>query len=179
MKCYPRWRWIFTVGLLITVSSVFLPFRIPIWTDHYSSELGLGIEGVVDSVDIPLTIFPGDSVAVTVIFDDSAIVEYCDVYILVNYWYPTKFVSEAAFRFGNQAEISCTVSWGDVRLIPVFVTGFILRIFYSGSNMVQVETTITKHTNVLAYSGVSIMIFSIALVLIPRVRLKLQTKNQS
>lgn len=179
MKRYPQLRWLFVVGLLITISSIFVPLRVPIWVDHHSLELGLGIEGVADYIDISLLIIPGDSADVTVIFDDSAIVEYCDVYILINYQYPTKYVSEAAYRFSNQSEISCVVSWGDVRLIPVLVTGFILRIFYSGSNMVQVETTITKHVDVLTYGGVGIMIFSIALVLVPIIRLRLQKKPQS
>ncbi|MHA1904252.1 MAG: hypothetical protein ACW977_09800 [Candidatus Thorarchaeota archaeon] len=176
MKRYPRPRRLFIVGLLITISSVFLPFRAPIWTNHYSNELGLGIEGVPDSVDIPLTIFPGDSVAVTV--DDSAIERYCDIYILINYQYPTKFVSEAAYRFSSQSEISCVVSWGDVRLIPVLVTGFVLRIFYSGSNLIQAETTITNHANVITYGGVSTLLLSITLALIPQVRSKLKNTTE-
>ena len=176
MKRLPRSRWLLAAGLLIVLSAGFLPLRIPIWTNQYSFELGPGIDGFPDSVDFPLSIFFGEAVDMVIEFNDSALQEYCDVYVLVNYQYPTKFVSEAALRFSNQSEISCTISWEDVRLIPVFVTGFLVRVFYSGSNIVQVSAVFTRHANIITYSGFSFMAFSVAIVLIPMLLSKIKEK---
>jgi len=95
---------------------------------------------------------------VIVEFDSSATTDDCVVWALVFYQYPTKTIIETAIRFEEQREVSFEFGWADVSLIPVFVTGFMIRLFYSGTDSVSVDVVVTSLTNLVTLTGLGFLV---------------------
>ncbi|MFX0107462.1 MAG: hypothetical protein ACFE7R_04195, partial [Candidatus Hodarchaeota archaeon] len=159
MKRLPRTWWLIVVGLILITTGGFVPVRIPFWKQQNTFPIG-PVDSSSESIDIRLNLLPGESAAVTVNFDDTAVLSDCLVWALVNYQYPTKSISETALRFEGEGDISFTFGWAHVRLIPIFVTGFVIRLFYLGYNQISVNTTVTRLGNLLTYSGLGIIVIS-------------------
>jgi hypothetical protein len=166
MKHLARPKLLLVVGVLFVLTGNFLPIRIPVLSSQHTYEIGPGGSSP-DSVDIPIGIFYCKSVSVTVEFDSSATPDDCLVWALVNYQYPTKGISEAAIRLEGQREMSFTFGWENVRLIPIFVTGFLVRIFYFGTESVSVDVSITRLGNLVTLTGLGILVILTAIVLKP------------
>jgi hypothetical protein len=132
------------------------------------------------SVDIPLRISYGESVRVIVEFDSSATPDDCRVWALVHYQYPTKVIIETAIRLERQREVSFTFGWDNVRLIPVFVTGFIVRLFYLGTDSVSVDVVVTSLTNLVTLTGLGFLVTLAVAILKPAIinRFGKQKKQQ-
>ncbi|MDH4213945.1 MAG: hypothetical protein OEV85_08490 [Candidatus Thorarchaeota archaeon] len=162
MKNLSRPRQLLLLGLVLLLVGSLLQIRFPLWTSQYTFEISAS-----GSIDIPVSLLYGESLEIRVSFNESADPEDCWVWALVNYQYPTKGISETALRFEGQREVDFTFGWEDVRLIPVFVTGFVLRLFYYGTNTVAVDVIITSLTNMIVATGVGLLSISATMVLIP------------
>jgi hypothetical protein len=166
LKHFARPKLLFVVGVLFVLIGNFLSIRVPVLSSQHTYEIGPGGFSP-DSVDIPLGIFYGESVSVIVEFDSSATPGDCLVWALVNYQYPTKGISEAAIRLEGQREMYFTFGWENVRLIPIFVTGFLVRIFYFGTESVSVDVSITRFGNLVTLTGLGLLIILAAIILKP------------
>ena len=168
MKRLSRTQWLLVVGLLLFLSGNFLPIRFPLWSSQYTFEIGPW-DSSSESVDIPLSIFYGESVSVIVEFDSSATPDDCWVWALVNYQYPTKGIGETAIRLEGQREVGFTFGWENVRLIPVFVTGFIVRLFYLGTESVSVDVVVTRLVNLVTLTGLGFLVILTVTILKPAI----------
>lgn len=168
MKHFTKPKVLLVVGVLFVLTGNFLAVRVPVLDSQHTYEIGPG-DSSPDSVDIPLGIFYGESVSVIVEFDSSATPDDCLVWALVNYQYPTKGISEAAIRLEGQSEMSFTFGWENVRLIPIFVTGFLVRIFYFGTESVSVDVYIIRLGNLVTLIGLGLLVILIAIVLKPAI----------
>ena len=166
MKHFTRPKLLLVVSVLFVLTGNFLPIRVPVLISQHTYEIGPGGSSP-DSVDIPLGIFYGESVSVIVEFDSSATPDDCLVWALVNYQYPTKGISEAAIRLEDQREMSFTFGWENVRLIPIFVTGFLVRIFYFGTESVSVDVSITRLGNLVTLTGLGLIVILTVIILKP------------
>ena len=164
MKHFTRPKLLLVVGVLFVLTGNFLPIRVPVLNSQHTYRIGPGGSSP-DSVDIPLGIFYGESVSVIVEFDSSTSPDDCLVWALVNYQYPTKGISEAAIRLEGQREMSFTLGWENVRLIPIFVTGFLVRIFYFGTESVSVDVSITRFGNPVTLTGLGLLVILTAIIL--------------
>ncbi|MFW9962069.1 MAG: hypothetical protein ACFFCX_00750 [Candidatus Sifarchaeia archaeon] len=153
---------------MLILSGNYLPIRFPISSNQYTFEIGPG-DSSSESVDISLSIFYGESVSVIVDFDISATPNDCWVWALVNYQYPTKGISETAIRLEGQREVSFTIGWENVRLIPVFVTGFVVRLFYYGIEHVSVDVVIARAGNLITLVGLGLVVILAAAILKPTI----------
>jgi hypothetical protein len=120
VKRFSRSKLLLAVGLFFVLIGNFLPMRVSIPIVQTSYEIGPG-DSSSESVDLPLSIFYGESVNVRVEFDSTATPDDCCVWALVNYQYPTKGVSETVIRLEGQREMSFIFGWENVRLIPFVV----------------------------------------------------------
>ncbi|MHA2265371.1 MAG: hypothetical protein ACXAEN_23530, partial [Candidatus Thorarchaeota archaeon] len=102
-----------------------------------------------------------------VVFDDAVVAADCWVWGSVDYLYPTKYVSETSIRIEGQREAHFTIGWEDVRLIPFFVIGFQVRIFYLGGMSVEVNLTVTRVANIISFTGLGLLIVCSAKVVAP------------
>ena len=179
MKRLSRFQWLLVVGLLLFLSGNFLPIRFPIWSSQYTFEIGPW-DSSSESVDIPLRISYGDSVRVIVEFDSSATTDDCVVWALVFYQYPTKGIIETAIRLEGQREVSFEFGWENVRLIPVFVTGFMVRLFYLGADSVSVDVVVTSLANLVTLTGLGVLVTLAITILKPVIinRFSRQRKQQ-
>ena len=168
MKRLSRTQWLLVVGLLLFLSGNFLPIRFPLWSSQYTFEIGPW-DSSSESVDIPLSIFYGESVSVIVEFDSSATPDDCWVWALVNYQYPKKGIGETAIRLEGQREVGFTFGWENVRLIPVFVTGFIVRLFYLGTESVSVDVVVTRLVNLVTLTGLGFLVILAVTILKPAI----------
>jgi hypothetical protein len=162
LKRLSRPKQFLVVGLFLLLAGIFLPIRFPLWTSQNTVEIGPS-----GSIDIPVNLLYGESLTIRVSFDDSADPEGCWVWALVNYQYPTKGISETALRFEGHREVDFMFGWENVRLIPIFVTGFVLRLFYYGTNTVTVDVIVTSLANVIVATGVGLISVSAAMVVVP------------
>ena len=105
--------------------------------------------------------------SVIVEFDSSAISDDCEVWALVCYQYPTQVIIEAAIRFEGQREVSFIFGWENVRLIPVFVTGFTVRLFYLGTDSVSVDVAVTSLANLITLTGLGFLVILVVPILKP------------
>jgi hypothetical protein len=166
VKSLSRSKLLLVVGLIFVLGGNYLPIRFLILSNQYTFEVGPG-DSNSESVDIPLSIIYGESVNVMVEFDSSATSDDCWVWALVNYQYPTKEIGETAIRLEGQREVSFTFGWENVRLIPVFVTGFIVRLFYWGVGIVSVNVVIARLGNLVTLSGLGLIGILAAAILKP------------
>ncbi len=166
MRRLSRSQWLLAVGLLLFLSGNFLPIRFPIWSSQYTFEIGPGDSSSM-SVDIPLRIFYSESVSVMVEFDSSATTGDCVVWALVYYQYPTKVIIETAIRLEGQREVSFAFGWENVGLIPVFVTGFMVRLFYLGTDTVSVDVVVTSLANLVTLTGLGFLVILVLPILKP------------
>jgi len=166
VKRLSRFQLLLVVGLLLFLSGNFLPIRFPIWSSQYTFEIGPW-DSSSESVDIPLRIFYGESVSVIVEFGSSATTDDCVVWALVFYQYPTKTIIETAIRFEGQREASFEFGWENVRLIPVFVTGFMVRLFYLGADSVSVDVVVTSLANLVTLTGLGFLVILVVPILKP------------
>ncbi len=157
MKRLSRPQWLLVVGLILLLSGNFLPIRFPLWSSQYTFEIGPW-DSSSESVDIPLSIFYGESVRVTVEFNSSATPDDCWVWALICYQYPTQGICHSAIRLEGQREVIFTFGWENVRLIPVFVTGFTIRLFYLGTDSVSVDVVVTSLANLVTLTGLGVLI---------------------
>ena len=65
--------------------------------------------------------------------------------------------------------MSFTFGWENVRLIPIFVTGFLVRIFYFGTESVSVDVYIIRLGNLVTLIGLGLLVILIAIVLKPAI----------
>jgi len=179
VKRLSRFQWLLVVGLILFLSGNFLPIRFPLWSSQYSFEIGPW-DSSSESVDIPFSIFYGESVRVIVEFDSSATPDDCWVRALVYYQYPTKVISDTAIRLEGQCEVSFTFGWENVRLIPVFVTGFTVSLFYTGTDSVSVDVVVTSLANLVTLTGFGFLVILVLPILKPAVisRFGKQRKQQ-
>ena len=166
MKRLSRPQWLLVVGLLLFLNGNFLPIRFPLWSSQYTFEIGPW-DSSSESVDIPLNIFYGESVSVKVEFDSSANTDDCVVWALVYYQYPTQVIIEPAIRLEGQREIIFTFGWKNVRLIPVFVTGFAVRLFYLGTDSVSVDVVVTSLANLVTLTGLGFLVILVVPIIKP------------
>jgi hypothetical protein len=89
------------------------------------------------------------------------------VWALVFYQYPTKTIIETAIRFEGQREVSFEFGWENVRLIPVFVTGFMVRLFYLGADSVSVDVVVTSLANLVTLTGLGFLVILVVPILKP------------
>ncbi len=164
MKRLSRFQGLLVAGLLLVLAGSFLPIRFPIWSSQSTLEMGLAPQ---DNIDIPVSIPHGWSLWINVIFDDSAVPEDCWVWTQVDYRYPTKYIGETAIRLEGQREVSFTFGWENVRLIPIFVTGFMVRLFYLGSETVTVNVTISSLATVATVVGLGLILVSVLVTIAP------------
>ena len=179
MKRPSRSQWFLVAGLLLFLGGNFLPIRFPLWSSQYTFEIGPG-DSSSESVDIPLKIFYGESASVKVEFDSSATTDDCVVWALVYYQYPTQVIIETAIRLEGQREVSFTFGWEDVNLIPVFVTGFMVRLFYLGTDSVSVDVVVTSLANLVTLTGLGFLVTLVVSILKPAIinRFGKQKKQQ-
>ncbi len=168
MKHFSWSKLLLVVSLIFVISGNYLPIRVPILSDQYTFEIGSGSSSS-ESVDIPLSISYGESVNVRVEFDSTATPEDCWVWALVNYQYPTKGVGETPIRLEGQREVIFTFGWENVHLIPVFVTGFVVRLFYWGVGIISVSVVITRLANLVTLAGFGLLIILIVTILKPSI----------
>ncbi len=166
MKRLSRIQLLVCFGLLLVLTGNFVPIRAPVLSIQYTYDIGSG-DSSSDSVDILLNIFYGESVSVSVEFDSSATPDDCWVWALVNYQYPTKGISETAVRLEGEREVSFIFGWENIRLIPVFVTGFTIRIFYLSTESVSVDVLITRLGNLATLTGLGLIVVLTAIILKP------------
>jgi hypothetical protein len=178
VKHLSRSKLFLIVGLLFVLIGNYLPIRFPILNIQHSFEIGPG-DFSSESVDIPLSIFYGESVSVTVEFDSFATPDDCWVWTVVNYQYPTKGVSETAIRLEGQREVSFTFGWEIVHLIPIFVTGFMVRLFYLGIDSVSVDVSILRLGNLVTLTGLGFLVILAAIILKPVITNRLGSRKNS
>lgn len=162
MKRLSRSQGLLVAGLLLVLIGSFLPIRFPIWSSQSTFEIGSS-----GSVDIPVSILYGESLGISVSFDDSAVPGYCWVWAEIYYQYPTKGVGQTAIRLEGQREVSFTFGWANVRLIPIFITRFLVRLFYWGSETVTVNVTISRLANIAAFAGLGLLVASVTIIMAP------------
>jgi hypothetical protein len=114
-----------------------------------------------------VSILYGEALAISVSFDDSAVPGYCWVWAEIDYQYPTKGIGETAIRLEGQREVDFTFGWANVRLIPIFVTRFLVRLYYWGSETVTVNVTISRLTNIATLAGLGLLVASAFVVMAP------------
>ena len=156
-----RSQGLLVAGLLLVLVGSLLPLRLPSWTSQRTFEIGSS------GVDIPVSILYGEALAISVSFDDSAVPGYCWVRAEIDYQYPTKGVGETAIRLDGQREVDFTFGWANVRLIPLFVTRFLIRLFYWGSETITVNVTISRLTNIAVFAGLGLLVASAFVVMAP------------
>ena len=166
MKRPSRSQWFLVAGLLLFLGGNFLPIRFPLWSSQYTFEIGPG-DSSSESVDIPLKIFYGESASVKVEFDSSATTDDCVVWALVYYQYPTQVIIEPAIRLEGQREVIFTFGWENVRLIPVFVTGFTVRLFYLSTDSISVDVVVTSLANLVTLTGLGFLVILVVPILKP------------
>jgi hypothetical protein len=177
VKRLSRSQWLLVAGLLLFLSGNYLPIQFPLWSTQYTHEIGPW-DSSSESVDIPLSIFYGESVSVIVEFDSSATPDDCWVWALVNYQYPTKGISETAIRLEGQREVSFTFGWENVRLIPIFVTGFVVRLFYLGIDVVSVDVVATSLVNLVTLTGLGLLVILAVTILKPAIISRFGKQNE-
>jgi len=156
-----RSQGLLVAGLLLVLIGSLLPLRLPSWTSQRTFEIGSS------GVDIPVSILYGEALAISVSFDDSAVPSDCWVWAQIDYQYPTKSIGETAIRLEGQREVDFTFSWANVHLIPFFVTCFLVRLFYWGSETVMVNVTISRLTNIATLAGLGLLVASVFVVIAP------------
>jgi hypothetical protein len=131
-----------------------------------------------ESVDIWMKLLLGESATVTVQFDSTATQSDCIVWALVYYQYPTKGIGETALRFEGEREVSFTFGWESVRLLPFFVTDFVIRLFYFGPNEVSVSVMVTHVGNIVTYVGFGLLAVSLIVFAIPFLSAKINERRR-
>ena len=56
-----------------------------------------------------------------------------------------------------------------MRLIPVFVTGFIVRLFYLGTESVSVDVVVTRLVNLVTLTGLGFLVILTVTILKPAI----------
>jgi hypothetical protein len=113
--------------------------------------------GVFNNFDLPLNISQGQSVTVTVEFDERVERDQREVWPLIFYMFPTKGVVETVARFVNQSETSFILGWENASFLNVFITGFVIRVFYYGSPAVVANFTIVRLENPTKVAGIGFL----------------------
>ncbi len=88
------------------------------------------------------------------------------LFLFVYYQYPTKGVGETVLRFDGQQEVIFSLGWENVGFIPILVTGFVIRLFYYGSDSVPVDVVIKKVVNPVTFTGLGFMCWKLVSYLV-------------
>jgi len=150
-------------GLILLLSSgicLVLPVELVVAHEQTSYQVGPDLE---DSVDIPLRIIYGQSAQITAVFDTEAESGRREIWPITNYRYPTKTLSESVRRFINQSQVTFRYGWENATYLPIFVTGFVVRVFYEGNETVDVSLTVMKLARPTVYIGIGMFAMSMVL----------------
>ena len=169
----PRIRWFVAIGILLIIAGAILPIRIPMWTEQHTFQMGQGADSS-ESVDIGLGLLFMETAIIDAHFGGDAAPNECIVWAIVNYQYPTKSIGETALRFEGERDVSFAFGWGNVRLLSIFVTGFVIRLFYFGPNQVSVDVAVTRVANVFFYGGVALLTVSVLMFVMPHIASKIR-----
>lgn len=159
----PRQTSLVTAGLLLLLSGgicLVLPFELVVAHNQTSYQVGPDLE---DSIDIRLGIMYGQSAQVTVVFAAEAETGLREIWPITWYRFPTKTVGETVRRFTNQSEVTFRYGWENATYLHVFLTGFVIRVFYEGNETVEVSVTVTILGRPTFYVGIGM--FAVSLVL--------------
>ena len=161
----PRPKSLVAVGLTLLLSGgicLVLPIELAVAHSQTSYQVGPDLE---DNVDIPLGIMYGQSAQVTVVFEAGAESGQREIWPITYYQFPTKTVGETVRRFINQTQVTFRYGWENATYLPIFVTGFAIRLFYEGNETVEVSLTVTKTGRPTVYIGIGMFAMSIVLFL--------------
>ncbi len=93
--------------------------------------------------DLDFNLFQSQAAQVTIRYNSTAEAGVREVWPMISYRFPGRMVLEAVTRYINESEVSFTLGWENTSYANIFVTGFVVRVFYYGSDVVQVNYTIT------------------------------------
>jgi hypothetical protein len=131
------------VGLIILGSGGIILLeinRIVVNQDDGVQEIGLLPD---PGFDLDFSLFQSEAAQITIEYNSTADAGIREVWPMISYRFPSKMVLEAVTRYINESEVSFTLGWENTTYANIFVTGFAVRVFYYGSNVVQVNYTIT------------------------------------
>lgn len=113
--------------------------------------------------DLDFGLFQSQAARITIEYNSTADAGIREVWPMISYRFPSKLVLEAVTRYINESKVSFTLGWENTSYANIFVTGFVVRVFYYGSDVVQVNYTIT----ILGNPNTTLGIGMIALSCIP------------
>jgi hypothetical protein len=93
--------------------------------------------------DLDFDLFESEAAQITIKYNSTAEAGIREIWPMISYRFPGKMVLEAVARYINESEASFTLSWENTSYANIFVTGFVVRVFYYGSDVIQVNYTIT------------------------------------
>jgi hypothetical protein len=143
--------------ILAGVICLYEPLRVVTAYQQFSKSVG---PGIYNSIDIPLDISQGQSAYVTITFEEKAETDQREVWPMIFYTFPTKGVLEAVARFINQSEVRFIIGFENASYSHVFISGFIIRVFYHGSTAVLANFTIVRLENPTKAVGIGLLLVS-------------------
>jgi hypothetical protein len=130
------------------------PEQVPVSSD----ELDLRIDPQYDyGADYHLNLAQGQSFRITIVFNVSQLFDQYEAWPVITYRFPLKMVMEPVTRFINQSAVRFRIGWENSTFENIYVTGFLVRIFYFGSNEISVKMNKTKFANQLTPAGIGLV----------------------
>jgi hypothetical protein len=113
-----------------------------------------------NSADLEIHLSYRESANITVVFAEEASAHRREVWPVITYSFPTKTLGETPVRFINQSVVFFILGWQNVSYSTLFITGFMIRLFYHGNESTSANVTITKTGGSLVTAGVALLLIS-------------------
>lgn len=111
--------------------------------DEQNYGLSIG-EGPDPGADVSFQLGQGQLSEIVVTYDSNASMGKREVWAMVGYRFPTHMLLEAIGRFVNESIVSFRLGWVNASYATIFVTHFMVRVFYHSIGVVDVNITVTK-----------------------------------
>ncbi len=98
--------------------------------------------GLYDSADVEIELGTRQYAIVCVAYEKSAESGHRNVYAQIIYHFPTKMLIEAVARYEDMQNVQFTIGWENATYSTLFLTGFIVRVFYEGATSVVANATV-------------------------------------
>jgi len=92
--------------------------------------------------DVDIELGTKQYAVVCVAYEKSAESGHRSIYAQITYLFPTKMLIEAVARYEDMQSVQFTIGWDNATYLTLFLTGFIVRVFYEGATSVVANATV-------------------------------------
>lgn len=95
-----------------------------------------------NSADVEIELGRKQYARVCVAYEESAESGHRSVWAQISYLFPTKVLDEAVARYEDMQSVQFSFGWENATYSTLFLTGFIVRVFYEGATSVAANATV-------------------------------------